>query len=137
MPEGFMSLKKDKLVHVASEFGVDFDPAQTKREIVDAMEAEGVSWQYYEQLVKTVEDVNERLANEVLEEPTQDEEVAEGERVLVRMTRKNPRYDVRGATFTQEKPFAFLSEDDAAWVVENIEGFRPALQKEVRDFYGK
>jgi len=142
---GFMTLKKPELMAVAKEFGTDFDEAWTKPEIIKAMEDDGVYWDDYQRFVKTVDDENERLTEETLGEashtPATDEaeekEEEKGDRILIRMIRKNPTYDIRGARFTQAKPFAFLEEDDAEWVIENVEGFRIALPKEVRAFYGK
>jgi hypothetical protein len=51
------------------------------------------------------------------------------------MVRENGSYDTFGQTFTREHPFVAVPEDVAAAILENEEGFRIALQRELEEFY--
>jgi len=55
--------------------------------------------------------------------------------VLVRMTRNNFRYDIKGFTFTREHPFVAMSPDTAQQIFDQEEGFRLASPKEVQEYY--
>lgn len=138
MAEGFMSLKKDELLRLADEYAVDVEEGWTKQEIVNEFAANGVNWEDYQRFVAIAEkQKEEEIADALEDDEDQDSNELTGERILLRMTRKNPTYELRGAKWTRERPFAFVSEEDAEWILENDEGFRPATPKEVREFYGK
>jgi hypothetical protein len=57
------------------------------------------------------------------------------EKILLKMTRENFSYEVRGYRFTREHPFVAVNAEDADYLIENEEGFRPASPKEAREFY--
>lgn len=56
-------------------------------------------------------------------------------KVLIRMERENPTYNVRGYKFTYDHPFCLVSEVDAEYLTSNIEGFYYATPKEAAEFY--
>lgn len=60
----------------------------------------------------------------------------EPEVVLVKMERENPRYDIRGYKFTRKDPFALVKEDDADYILSNVEGFKVASPREAKEYYG-
>ena len=55
--------------------------------------------------------------------------------VLVKMTRDNYSYEIRGYTFTKEHPFVAMDKDSAQAIFDKEEGFRLATPKEVQEFY--
>jgi len=77
------------------------------------------------------EDAKPEAKEEVEEEPGQEEENL----VLVRMTRSNYTYEVRGYKFTREHPFGLVTEEDADYLVEVEGGFQMATPSEARSFY--
>jgi hypothetical protein len=56
--------------------------------------------------------------------------------VLIKMTRPNFSYEIRGYKFTKQHPYVLVEEDDADYLIETDGGFRLASPKELRDFYG-
>lgn len=62
------------------------------------------------------------------------EEPVEEDTVLVKMERKNPRYDIAGYTFTQEHPFNAVPEKTAEFIVKSG-GFRLVLPSEAVEYY--
>jgi hypothetical protein len=51
------------------------------------------------------------------------------------MTRQNGTYEVRGHKFTKVHPFLPVSEDDANYILDNIEGFKIATPREAEEYY--
>lgn len=139
MPEGFMTLKKPVLEALAEEFGVDYNASWPKAKLIEALEEWGVNWDYYQEfVVKPKEQQEEVAAQSAQPRPAQQEpQEPVGERILLKMNRQNPSFEVRGAKFTREKPFAFVNEEDAEWIVENLEGFSMATPKQAREFYSQ
>lgn len=56
---------------------------------------------------------------------------------LIKMTRENVRFDVRGYTFTQEHPYALVAPQDVSYILEKEDGFRQAYPSELQDFYAR
>ena len=54
---------------------------------------------------------------------------------LVKKTRNNPVYEVRGYRFTDVHPYVLVKEDDVDFLVEVEGGFAVAKTSEVMDFY--
>ncbi len=130
----FESLKKDELLAIAEEFGVEVKPTDTKATIIAGFVEDGVTW---EDAVK----FNDAAAqqNEVIEEEKaveRQEAIDSGPKQLIKMTRANGTYEVRGYTFKKSHPFAIVSESDAEWITENVDGFQYATPKEAAEFYG-
>jgi hypothetical protein len=62
-----------------------------------------------------------------------------GNTLLVKMDRKNRRYDTsangRMYTFTFDNPYALMPEEDAEIICDREEGFRIASPREAKEFY--
>lgn len=127
--QNWTDLTKAELETVAPQFGV-LTEGKTKAEIVkELIEEEQIPFQTYldfknaavevETVVSVVEEVKPLNVND---------------RLLVRMSRQNPYYEIRGYTFTQEQPFVLMPLTDAEKILE-IEGFYPASPKQAEEFF--
>ena len=58
-----------------------------------------------------------------------------GNKILVKMTRNNYRYDIAGFTFTKEHPYVAMEESKAQQIFDREAGFRVATPREVQEFY--
>jgi hypothetical protein len=130
----FDTLKVSELKKVAEDFGVETEGLKNKTDVIAALTEEGVTWSVYQKTLKTLEDVKEEDMIEVLPKFDPNKEQTPNT-VLVRMTRANYRYDIKGHTFTKEHPFVAMSEKDAQSIFDAEEGFRIATPKEAQDFY--
>lgn len=129
----FDTLKVKELKQIAEDFAVDTDGLKNKADIIAAMAEEGVTWSVYRNTKKNIEDAAED-APEILPkfDPNQ---TFDKDTVLVRMTRNNYRYDIKGFTFTKEHPFVAMKPDVAQEIFDQEEGFRLASPKEVQEYY--
>lgn len=127
-------LEQEELLRVANEFGVEVDPGAKPADILVALEEDGVTLD----LAKvTIPDMAKRFA--AVEAAVKKEEAkakAAEPKILVRCTRENASFQVRGHTFTQESPFGIMPETDALYVLKNVDGFRRADPAEAEEFYG-
>lgn len=127
----FETLKKEDLLTIADEYGVDAKPSDTKAVIIAALNEDGVSWDDVAKTDKTVAEQDAILKEEKAETK------ANGPKQLLKMLRANGTYEIRGYVFKREHPFALVAEDDAEFIVENDpNGFRYATPKEAAEFYG-
>lgn len=152
----FDSLTKDELQNVADFFVKDViaankDKGPTKKELIAALESGDpddeenggpVTWDDYKDVYLPAAadgadkpEVDAPELTDVKEPEPVEEEADESEKVLVKMERKNPRFDIRGYTFTKDHPFRSVDEATAEYLVTKAEGFRLAMPKEVADFY--
>lgn len=58
------------------------------------------------------------------------------DRTLIKMTRNNPVYEVRGYRFTRIMPFVFVKNEDVDFLCEVEGGFTVAKPSEVEKFFG-
>jgi len=130
----FETLKVAELKKIAEDFAVETEGLKNKADIIAALAEEGVTWTVYQKTIKDIEDSVEEEGYEVLPkfDPTKDQSA---DKILVRMTRENFRYDIMGYTFTKDHPFVAMSEDDAQEIFDKEEGFRLATPKEVQEYY--
>ena len=130
----FETLKVSELKKIAEDFAVDTDGLKNKADIIAALSEEGVTWSVYQKTIKDIEESVEADEYEVLPkfDPSKDQSE---DKVLVRMTRANFRYDINGYTFTKDHPFVAMSEDEAQEIFDKEEGFRLATPKEVQEYY--
>ncbi len=123
-------MKVAELQGVAAAYGLEDDiKGLKKQEIIDVLNAEGISHSDFT-----------RLASAEREEKEPEEEVDVNSLVLVKMDRPNPSYEVRMPrgkihSFTYRHPFVAMSEDDADFIFDNEDGFRLATPKEAKSFY--
>lgn len=130
----FTRLKQEDLYRIATEeFGVEVDQSAKKDVIIAAMVENGVTWDMAKKFDKTVaaEDVVVQAEKEVLAEELK----ANEPKALLRMMRENASFEVRGYKFTKAHPIGIVSESDAEYITENIDGFRYATPKEAQEFY--
>lgn len=141
----FQQLNKDVLAQVGEEFAVEWTKEEpTKAQMIKDLDEEGVTWAMYKAAFPDPEDEPEV-------EPVADEEDAADEldpnepatkkfsrkpqQVLVKMTRQNGTYQIRGYNFTKTHPFLPVSAEDADFLVEVIGGFKIAGPREIEEFY--
>jgi hypothetical protein len=124
-----------ELRRTAEYFGSDLEGVRGKLNIVQKLEDDGVDFTMYKEWTdreKALEPAPEvHDLGEFVPEPPK----ADGPTVLVRMVRENGAYDTFGFTFTREHPFCVVPEEVAEQILENEEGFRIALAKELESFY--
>lgn len=144
---------KPELEKICAAFGED--KASKVQVMIDALEAQGVDAEaVYEQFP----DLKEKYDGSENETPHQsldlsdtrkhqdevlvvasseleEQDIVPSKKYLIKMTRKNPRFDVAGHTFTTDAPFAIMEPDLAQYVLDNEEGFRLASPVEVKEYY--
>lgn len=154
----FQDLDAEELKDVAMFFTKDVDVADaekgaSKLELLAALASsedgsDPVGWDDYTNIYLPAQTpkrapVEQKGAGQVdaAERMTEDElaEVAEADDkadwVLVKMERKNPRYDLYGYTFTHAHPFHSVPPTTAEKMIRSTKGFRLALPSEVQDYY--
>jgi|ERR1044072_4500277 hypothetical protein len=133
----FKQLKKDILFQVAEDFAVELPEGDrddiTKDQIIDALSEDGVTWDMYKKAFPSVDDQEDKPVNETVE-PEVDFKSPQ-KQVLLKMTRANGTFVIRGHKFTKAHPFLPVSEDDANYITENVEGFKIANPREAEEFY--
>jgi hypothetical protein len=129
----FDKMKVDELRAIANDFAVDIEPKDNRNVVISKMIDHGVTWSYYQKSIGA-----ENIAEATTETPTFDDPVESDveEKVLLKMTRNNGTFEVRGVKFTRANPYAIVRERDADFILEHYEGFSIASPKEVRAFYG-
>lgn len=134
----FKDLLVPELKAVAETFAVDLDGITKKQDIINELDEMGVTWEMYQASLEPEDDFEETVEESPAPVVTESKEPAEEEAdsVVVKMTRKNWTYEIRGYRFTQQHPYALVAEDDADYLIETDGGFRMASPKELREFYG-
>lgn len=61
--------------------------------------------------------------------------VVPNDRTLLKMTRNNPVYEVRGYRFTRVMPYVFVKNEDVDYLIEVEGGFTVAKPSEVEAFF--
>ena len=122
----FKDLKVEDLRGVAETFGVELTK-KTKLDIIDQLEAEGVTFEQYEAFVGAEkvepEDQPERL------DPESDDTL------LIKMDRGNTLFGFGEYQFSQEHPFVLMKTDDAERIMSRFAGFRIATPSEAKSYY--
>lgn len=133
----FNELNKDELKAVGDMFGSDLKSSMSKAEQLKVLEEDGVTVAMYNTVVRESEEDDElQVENEhesLPEAPEPDDEDV----TVLKMTRKNASYEIRGYRFTRANPFALVRDGDVDVLVEKVGGFRPATKKELAEFYGR
>lgn len=137
----FNELNVPTLKAVAAQFSVDLETGMKKADILKELSEMGVTAQMYNALLVDTEDEPEApvelapLDDTPLEEEEKEPEVDEESSQVLKMTRKNGTYEIRGYKFTRQHPYAIVNDEDAEFLIETG-GFRPASKKEIQEFYG-
>lgn len=151
-PEKFEDFKVAELRTLADEeFAVEVGEKASKPEVLAALVENGVTWDMYLDLHPELKDVEVETpagvvtSTQMQEQPVQEEvrivvkeevPLQSREEWLIKMTRANPLYEVRGQKFTQENPFALVSPADAEYLLTKEDGFRQATPSELQQYYG-
>lgn len=135
----FETMGKPELQAVCEEYGIEID-AKTKAQLLADLLAEGVNYDDYQKLKEAPKvDVEEVLDPAVIQQHKAQEALKENrndeEDVLVKMERKNMRYDLKGFTFTNEHPYVVMGKTQAQEIFDAQDGFRLATPREVESFY--
>jgi hypothetical protein len=67
--------------------------------------------------------------------PQKSKTVVPDDRTLLKMTRNNPVYEVRGYRFTRSMPYVFVKNEDVDFLIEVEGGFSVAKPSEVESFF--
>ena len=132
---------KEELLALAEQFGVEVKHSWNKANVIHAFEEDGVTVELIHGLAQPEPDEDEPVEIAAYE-PVEDEEplapvaVDDEDLVLVKMTRENWSYEVRGYKFNRTHPFGLVKESDADYLVEVDGGFRTATPREAREYYG-
>jgi len=128
----YNKMKVDELRELADAYAVDVDPSDNKTVIINKLIDSGVTFDYHQRQVQAAENSEKVQPAPVFDEPAEDDGSS---KILLRMTRANGTFEVRGARFTQTNPYALVAERDADYIIESYEGFRIASPREVKEFY--
>ena len=128
----FETLKVSELKQIAEDFAVDIEGIGGKKDIIAALAEEGVTWSIYEKAKGIEEEEKEMNATAT---KTESKSINKEDMVLVKMTRDNFSYEIRGYTFTKEHPFVAMDKDTAQAIFDKEDGFRLATPNEVQEFY--
>ncbi|AXH66560.1 hypothetical protein SEA_SPILLED_54 [Streptomyces phage Spilled] len=128
----YNKMKVDELRELADAYAVDVEPSDNKSVIINKLIESGVTFDYHQAQVKAAEGAEKIQPAPVFDEPAEDDGTS---KILLRMTRANGTFEVRGARFTQTNPYALVAERDADYIIESYEGFRIASPREVKEFY--
>lgn len=135
----FEDLKKDELLEAVEIFGTDVRPSATKADIIAALLEDGIDYDTYTKFKAKDDDEDDSDSDDESEDekPAKAAKKEEDEEpvVLVRMTRGNGTFEVRGYRFTREHPYALVKESDADYLFDEIGGFRVATPREAKEFY--
>lgn len=141
----FNSLKVNELKAIAEFFVVDVVAANPdkpgKAELVAALESgdDPVTWEQYETIFLPAQRTADEPAGPDLtakkEKSEKPKVIDTSNYVLIKMERRNPRYDIAGLSFTKEHPYHSVDPETAEFIVRNIEGFRLAMPSELADYY--
>lgn len=125
---GLAQLKNQELWKLVDKFEVDVDEDAVKKDLVKALEDQGITMDTYKKFIEE-EEANKNQAS-------QPSSFKEGGPVLLKMDRQNRSLEVEGITFTQAHPYQVVDEATAQRIIDIYPGFRIASPQEARDFYG-
>lgn len=162
-PTSFNALTKDELYRSAVEdFALEVKKTDNKQTLLAAFGEYGVTWADYlkqhPELLPKEEEMNrtpepsrqgsvistqdmEVEPTPVVEEPAAGRVITyeppkynPNDKLLIKMERKNPMFQIRGYTFKKEAPYNLVSPSDAEFILRKP-GFRQAFPSEVAEFY--
>jgi len=137
----FQKLDKKELLRTAEDdFAVEVDRSWPKTKIIDALNTSGVSFVMYleqnpDQAVLLSEvPVNVQSAPVVVV-AAPPVVVEEEQKILIKMLRENPLYQIGKYRWTKTHPYVLVGVKDAEHVLINEEGFRQATPGELQEYY--
>lgn len=135
----FKNLNHAQLDEIAAAFGVDFAPDSNKNAKLSELAENGVTVAMWNEMIGDDEeeapDEPEVVAEATPDEAVTPEPVKEEEKVLIKMTRFNHTYHIRGYQFSRKHPFQLVSEEDADYLCRVDGGFTMATPSEAKEYY--
>lgn len=133
----FTELSVKELEEVAEAFGVDFEPGSNKNSKISELAENGVTVDMWNEIsgAGEVEEEDAPTATILPVATPKTEAKPEQEKVLIKMTRFNNTYHIRGYQFSKSHPFALVTEEDADYLCRVDGGFQMATPGEAREFY--
>jgi hypothetical protein len=124
---------------IADEMGVDLGSLTKKAEILEELDANGITLALVKEHVFPEPESDPEPVAAPQRTVQSKEPNLSGETYVIKMTRNNRRWDAYGDsgavyTFTYEHPYQIVAADDADLILEET-GFRLATPKELRDYY--
>lgn len=159
----FKDVQAEDLIFAANEdLNLDLPENATKPVALAAILEAGVTWEQACELSPTIDAYDQAIEKkkkesalnvvtssqvkesnnvpaQTAEKPRPEDVVATTQRpakTLIKMDRQNPSFQIRGYKFTQENPFALVTEEDAEFLVDLNDGFYYATPREAAEFYG-
>lgn len=130
----FEELTKKELLTIAGQFGIDsVKENMNKDTLANELRENGVTEDFVEDNLNLVKREEELQQNEP---SVEEEEEDDSPTILMRMTRKNPTFEVLGYRFSQDHPFRPVREKDVDKIMDLWDGFRTATPREAAEFYG-
>lgn len=126
MTESFEDLELGDLRLLCDKYGVEYRRNMGKVQLIQALENDGVRPQ---------DESHVEPIAEVVITPVEEALVEQEEEILIRMVRRNPRYETAGFKFLKDHPFQVVPVSVADHLIENVGGFRVASPAEAKDFY--
>ncbi len=144
----FDKMKAEELMQVADAFGVTYAPGANKPALIAELANEGVEFSRWEEM-KAMQDeakveadaanvdnsASARRRAKSKESALAAAKQAEVADVLIKMERKNYRFEAFGKVFTKEHPYVICDAPTANKIFANLEGFRMATPVEVEKYY--
>ncbi len=129
----FTELKISELKKVAGSFAINTDGLKTKKELIAALEEEGITYQMYSKFDNAEK---QDLETPPIEKAAKEKKILKTtNQVLIKMERNNLSYETSGYRFTREHPFVAMSENEAQKIFDTDEGFRIATPREAQEYY--
>lgn len=128
-------LTKSELLAIAKMFGSDqVVNNMNKQTIISELKNDGVTYEAYRDILDQSEDKDDLMFDPTPVEEHSNEAPDE-KKYLIKMTRPNHTYQIRGYQFTKQHPFALVTEEDANYLIEELTGFRTASPRELSEYY--
>lgn len=137
----FEKLSKAELLRTADEdFAVEVDKSWPKAKIIEALDESGVDFaQYLEanpDVAAQYSEVPDNVVKEkVLQNVAEPVQEVDERKILIKMLRDNPLYEVGKYRWTNKHPYVLVSEKDAEHILIKEEGFRQATPGELQEYY--
>jgi len=158
----FEDFNKDELEKIADEFSLDVENPDDEDELRAAVEEVGATEvalsfpQWADRLVEEDDEEEDALVTSdntpkkgaakktakkapakktAAKKATAPRTVVPEDKTLLKMTRNNPIYEVRGYRFTRQMPYVFVDNDDVDFLIEVEGGFTVAKPSEVEKFF--
>ncbi|UMO76244.1 hypothetical protein SEA_TOMAS_55 [Streptomyces phage Tomas] len=129
----YNKMKVEELRELADAYAVDVNPTDNKNVVITKLVESGVTYEYHQDQVRKANEPGvEKIEKASFDEPA---EADEESKVLIKMTRANGTFEVRGAKFTRDNPYALVPERNADFILDTYEGFKIASPKEVKEYY--